>query len=52
LFDGVWEDLSGDYLYNPATSRSILCDVRYALWYLDRIAGAGALLEELGLAAR
>lgn len=51
LFDGVWEDLSGDYLYNPATSRSILCDVRYVLWYLDRVAGGGAdaLLEELGV---
>jgi hypothetical protein len=49
LFDGVWEDLSGDYLYNPATSRSILCDVRYVLWYLDRVVGAGALLEELGV---
>ena len=50
LFDGVWEDLAGDFLYNPVTSRSILVDIRYVLWYLDRIADAGALLEELGVA--
>ena len=50
LFDGVWEDLAGDFLYNPVTSRSILVDIRYVLWYLDRIADAGSLLEELGVA--
>ena len=49
LFDGVWEDLAGDYLYNPATSRSILLDIRYALWYLDRVVDGSALLEELGV---
>jgi len=49
LFDGVWEDLSGDFLYNPVTSRSILVDIRYVLWYLDRVVDARALLEELGL---
>jgi hypothetical protein len=51
LFDGVWEDLAGDYVYDPAVSRSIVVDFRYVLWYLDRVAGAGALLEELGLRA-
>ncbi len=51
LFDGVWEDLCGDYLYSPPVSRSILVDVRYVLWYLDRIAGARDLLDELGIPA-
>jgi hypothetical protein len=51
LFDGVWEDLCGDYLYDSSVSRSILVDFRYVLWYLDRIVGARALLEELGIPA-
>jgi hypothetical protein len=49
LFDGVWEDLSGDYTYNPVTSRSILVDVRYILWHLDRVLGAAHLLREMGI---
>jgi hypothetical protein len=51
LFDGVWEDLCGDYLYDASVSRSILVDFRYVLWYLDRIAGARTLLDELAVPA-
>ncbi len=48
LFDGVWENLTGDFAYSPARSRSIIVDLRYVLWHLDCVAGARALLDELG----
>lgn len=49
-FDRVWENIAGDFGYNPARSRNVVVDVRYMLWLLDRVEDAGALLTELGLA--
>jgi hypothetical protein len=51
-FDRVWENIAGDFGYNPARSRNIVVDVRYLLWLLDRVEDAGPLLAELGLADR
>ena len=48
-FDRVWENVAGDFGYNPARSRNIIVDVRYMLWLLDRVEDAGGLLEELGV---
>jgi hypothetical protein len=48
-FDRVWENIAGDFGYNPARSRNVIVDVRYLLWLLDRAEDAGALLDELGL---
>src|SRR5690606_20975032 len=50
-FDRVWENIAGDFGYNPARSRNIIVDLRYLLWTLDEIADAGELLEELGMTA-
>ena len=49
-FDRVWENIAGDFGYNPARSRNVVVDVRYLLWLLDRVEDAGPLLTELGLA--
>ena len=49
-FDRVWENIAGDFGYNPARSRNVIVDVRYMLWLLDRVEDASGLLEELGLA--
>jgi hypothetical protein len=49
-FDRVWENIAGDFGYSPERSRNITVDVRYLLWNLDRVADAGALLGELGVA--
>ncbi|MEO1526106.1 MAG: S46 family peptidase [Planctomycetota bacterium] len=48
LFDGNTDSLYGDYVFD-ANVRSILLDVRYALWVLDEVEGNGALLREMGV---
>jgi hypothetical protein len=48
-FDRVYENIAGDYGYNPALSRNIMVEVRSILWYLDRIVHADHLLEEMGI---
>ena len=49
LFDGNWESMISDWDFLPDVTRSIHVDVRYMLWVMDRIDGAHALLEELGV---
>jgi hypothetical protein len=51
-FDRVWENVAGDFGFNPALSRNISVDIRYLLWLLDRVEHADALLKELGVAHR
>ncbi len=48
-FDRVWENVAGDFGFNPALSRNVSVDVRYLLWQLDRVEQADALLQELGV---
>ena len=48
-FDRVWENIAGDFGYNPARSRNVIVDARYLMWLLDRAEDAGALLDELGV---
>jgi len=48
LFDGNYESMATDWMFEEALTRSIHTDVAYILWYLDAVAGADALLEELG----
>ena len=47
-FDRVWENVAGDFGFNPALSRNVSVDVRYLLWLLERVERADALLGELG----
>ena len=49
-FDRVWENVANDFGYNPDVARNVNADVRYLLWNLDVIEGAGDLLKELGVA--
>ena len=46
-FDRVWENVAGDFGWNAERSRNVSVDIRYALWLIDRVDGAGALLLEL-----
>lgn len=48
-FDRVWENIAGDFGYNPAQSRNISVDIRYVLWMLE-IYDADHLLAEMGVA--
>ena len=46
-FDGNWEAMSGDIVFEPALQRCINVDIRYVLWTIDKYAGAGHLLREM-----
>ncbi|MCW5964444.1 MAG: S46 family peptidase [Bryobacterales bacterium] len=48
-FDRVWENVANDFGYNPAIARNVSVDIRYMLWTLEAIDGAGELLAELGI---
>jgi hypothetical protein len=48
-FDGNWESMSGDIIYEPEFQRSICVDIRYILLLVDHFAGAGHLVEEMEL---
>ncbi len=48
-FDRVWESTMSDIMYDPNMSRNIAIDIRYALFIIDKFAGAGYLLEEMKL---
>jgi hypothetical protein len=46
-FDGNWEAMSGNILFEPALQRTICVDVRYVLFVIDKYAGATNLINEL-----
>ena len=49
-FDGNWEALSGDIVFEPKMQRTISVDVRYMLYTIDKIMNAPHIIEELRLA--
>jgi hypothetical protein len=46
-FDRAWEGVASDMAFNPEQSRNISLDIRYALFIIDKFAGAGYLLNEM-----
>lgn len=46
-FDRAWEGIQSDLEFNPKQSRNISLDIRYALFIIDKMAGAGWLLDEM-----
>jgi len=48
-FDRCWEGTMSDIMYDPEQSRNISIDIRYALFLIDKFAGAGYLLEEMDI---
>ncbi len=46
-FDGNWEAMSGNILFEPELQRTINVDVRYVLFVIDKYAGASNLIKEL-----
>jgi hypothetical protein len=46
-FDGNWEALSSDIVFNTELQRCINVDVRYVLFIIDKFGGAGYLLKEM-----
>ncbi|MCK4349284.1 MAG: S46 family peptidase, partial [Candidatus Krumholzibacteria bacterium] len=46
-FDGNYESISADYIFNEELTRSINVDVRYILFVLAKFSGAQYLLDEM-----
>lgn len=46
-FDGNWEAMSGNILFEPELQRTINVDIRYVLFVIDKYAGASNLIKEL-----
>jgi hypothetical protein len=46
-FDGNWEAMSGNILFEPELQRTINVDVRYVLFVIEKYAGASNLIKEL-----
>lgn len=48
-FDGNKESLASDLYCTPDYNKCVCVDIRYILWTLDKYAGMGRILDELGL---
>lgn len=48
-FDGNLEAMLSDWKFDPAIQRTISVDIRYVMFVTEKYAGAGYLLEEMGL---
>lgn len=48
-FDGNWEAMSGDIIFEPKLQRCINVDIRYTLFIMDKFGGAGYLLNEMSI---
>ncbi len=46
-FDRNWEGTMSDIMYDPDRCRNIAVDVRYTLFVIDKVAGAGHLIKEM-----
>lgn len=48
-FDGNWEAMTGDLVFDPEYKRCINVDIKYVLFIVDKFAGAGHLVKEMTL---
>ncbi len=48
-FDGNWEAMSGDIAFEQEKQRTIVVDIRYVLFVIDKFAGAKHLVDEMTL---
>ncbi|MBK7142594.1 MAG: S46 family peptidase [bacterium] len=48
-FDGNWEGVASDYLFAPSVTRTIVVDVRYILYLIDKVYHYDNLMRELGV---
>ena len=46
-FDRVWEGTMSDIVFDPEICRNIALDIRYVLFTIEKIGGAGYLLNEM-----
>jgi hypothetical protein len=48
-FDRTWRSTMSDIEFDPSVCRNISVDIRYVLFVMDRVGGAGYLLKEMGI---
>lgn len=48
-FDGNWESMSSDIMFEPNLQRCINVDIRYVLLIVDKFGGAGYLIDEMDI---
>jgi hypothetical protein len=48
-FDGNWEGVASDFVFDPELTRTIVCDARYILFVVDRVYHLDELVTELHL---
>jgi len=48
-FDRCWEGTMSDLMYDPDQCRNISLDIRYCLFVIDKVCGAGHLVQEMKL---
>ncbi len=46
-FDGNYESINADWIFNPRLARTIHVDIRYMLWIMDKVDNAQRLLKEM-----
>ena len=46
-FDGNWESMSSDVMFEPALQRCICVDIRYVLWLVEKFGGASNIINEI-----
>ena len=51
-FDGNWEAMSGNIAFEPALQRTIICDIRYVLFCIEKLGGAENLIKEMKIVGR
>ena len=49
-FDGNWESMSSDVMFEPDLQRCICVDIRYVLFLVDKFGGAPHIIQELDFA--
>lgn len=48
-FDGNWEAMSGDIAFDKKYKRTIVCDIRYILFLIDKMGHAKNLIREMDI---
>lgn len=49
-FDGNWDAMSGDIKFNEKMQRTIICDIRYVLFIVEKLGNANNIISELDIA--
>jgi hypothetical protein len=51
-FDGNWESMSSDVMFEPMLQRCINVDIRYVLFIMDKFGGARHLVDEMEIVTK